>query len=60
VAAAEQYDHGALRHVHLAKRGLARIVVAEKGLQNRVQILEAKTRTPGSPYYQINPTGRVP
>jgi glutathione S-transferase len=39
---------------------LARIVVVEKGLQDRVRILEAKTRTPGSPYYQINPSGRVP
>jgi glutathione S-transferase len=39
---------------------LARIVVVEKGLQNRVEIVEAKTRTPGSPYYQINPSGRVP
>lgn len=39
---------------------LARIVVVEKGLENRVKILEAKTRTPGSPYYQINPSGRVP
>jgi glutathione S-transferase len=39
---------------------LARIVVAEKGLRDRVEIIEAKTRTPGSPYYQINPSGRVP
>ncbi|HKF73225.1 MAG TPA: glutathione S-transferase family protein [Stellaceae bacterium] len=39
---------------------LARIVVVEKGLSNRVEIVEAKTRTPGSPYYQINPSGRVP
>jgi hypothetical protein len=28
---------------------LARILVAEKVLQNRVEIIEAKTRTPGSP-----------
>jgi glutathione S-transferase len=39
---------------------LARIVVIEKGLEGRVEILEAKTRTVGSPYYQINPSGRVP
>lgn len=39
---------------------LARIVVIEKGLAGRVEIVEAKTRTPGSPYYQINPSGRVP
>jgi glutathione S-transferase len=39
---------------------LARIVVVEKGLEDRVEILEAKTRTLGSPYYQINPSGRVP
>jgi glutathione S-transferase len=39
---------------------LARIVVIEKALEERVQIVEAKTRTAGSPYYQINPSGRVP
>jgi glutathione S-transferase len=39
---------------------LARILVVEKGLGDRVEIIEAKTRTPGSPYYQINPSGRVP
>src|SRR4051794_29889364 len=39
---------------------LARILVLEKGLADRVEIIEAKTRTPGSPYYQINPSGRVP
>lgn len=39
---------------------LARMVVIEKGLSTRVEMLEAKTRTPGSPYYLINPSGRVP
>ena len=39
---------------------LARTVVIEKGLEGRVQIVEAKTRTPDSPYYRINPSGRVP
>jgi len=39
---------------------LARILVIEKGLSDRVEIIEAKTRTVGSPYYQINPSGRVP
>ena len=39
---------------------LARILVLEKGLGERAEIIEAKTRTPGSPYYQINPSGRVP
>jgi glutathione S-transferase len=39
---------------------LARIVIVEKGLENRVEIIEAKTRTPGSPFYLINPSGRVP
>ena len=33
---------------------LARIIVIEKALEDRVEIIEAKTRTPGSPYYQIN------
>jgi glutathione S-transferase len=39
---------------------LARILVIEKGLGDHVEIIEAKTRTVGSPYYQINPSGRVP
>jgi glutathione S-transferase len=39
---------------------LARIVVIEKAIEDRVEIIEAKTRTLDSPYYQINPSGRVP
>jgi glutathione S-transferase len=39
---------------------MARIVVIEKALEDRVEIIEAKTRTPGSLFYQINPSGRVP
>jgi glutathione S-transferase len=39
---------------------LARILAFEKGLDDRLEILEAKTRTVGSPYYKINPSGRVP
>ena len=39
---------------------MAHILVGEKVLQDRVEIVEAKTRTVGSPYYQINPSGRVP
>ena len=39
---------------------MARIMVIEKGLQSRVEIIFAQTRKEGSPYYQINPSGRVP
>jgi glutathione S-transferase len=39
---------------------MARIVVLEKGLESRVEIVAAKTRTASSPYYAINPSGRVP
>ena len=39
---------------------LARIIVIEKALEDRVETIEAKTRTRDSPYYQINPSGRVP
>lgn len=39
---------------------MARIVVLEKGLGNRVEIILAKTRASDSPYYAINPSGRVP
>jgi len=39
---------------------LARILVIEKGLSQRVAVIAAKTRTLASPYYAINPSGRVP
>jgi glutathione S-transferase len=39
---------------------IARIVILEKGLQDRVQIIPAQTRRANSPYYEINPSGRVP
>ena len=39
---------------------LARIVVIEKALEDRVEIIAAKTRAADSPYYEINPSGRVP
>jgi glutathione S-transferase len=39
---------------------VARVVVLEKGLADRVEIIPAQTRQADSPYYQINPSGRVP
>lgn len=39
---------------------MARIVVLEKGLGGRVEVIAAKTRVADSPYYGINPSGRVP
>src|SRR3954467_3682173 len=39
---------------------MARIVVLEKRLESRVEIVAAKTRVTDSPYYEINPSGRVP
>ena len=39
---------------------MARVVVLEKGLENRVEIIAAQTRLADSPYYSINPSGRVP
>jgi glutathione S-transferase len=39
---------------------LARILVLEKAMSERVEIVEAKTRAIDSPYYRINPSGRVP
>jgi glutathione S-transferase len=39
---------------------MARIVVIEKGLADKVEVVLAKTRTPDSPYYAVNPSGRVP
>ena len=39
---------------------MARIVVLEKGLGDRVEVITAQTRVAESPYYRINPSGRVP
>jgi glutathione S-transferase len=39
---------------------MARIVVIEKKLESRVEVIMAQTRKEGSPYYAINPSGRVP
>jgi glutathione S-transferase len=39
---------------------IARIVVNEKELSDRVRVLMVKTRVPDRPYYKINPSGRVP
>jgi glutathione S-transferase len=39
---------------------LARIVVLEKRLESQVEVIVAQTRLPNSPYYRINPSGRVP
>ncbi len=39
---------------------IVRAVIIEKGLQDRVEIIGAQTRQAGSPYYAINPSGRVP
>ena len=39
---------------------IARIVVHERGLADRVQIIEARTRLADSPYYAVLPSGRVP
>jgi glutathione S-transferase len=39
---------------------IARVVVIEKGLAGRVEVIAAQTRIADSPYYNINPSGRVP
>lgn len=39
---------------------LVRMIIIEKRLESRVALIEAKTRTADSPYYAINPSGRVP
>ncbi len=39
---------------------IARIMVLEKRADHRVEIEIARTRTVDSPYYRINPSGRVP
>ncbi|MEE1554992.1 MAG: glutathione S-transferase N-terminal domain-containing protein, partial [Alphaproteobacteria bacterium] len=39
---------------------LVRAVIIEKDLQDRVKVTPIQTRTPDSPLYTINPSGRVP
>ena len=39
---------------------IVRAVILEKGLEDRVEIIVAQTRHADSPYYRINPSGRVP
>ncbi|PHY06761.1 MAG: hypothetical protein CK528_06730 [Alcaligenaceae bacterium] len=39
---------------------IVRILVIEKKLSEKVEVILAKTRMTDSPYYQINPSGRVP
>ena len=39
---------------------IARMVILEKDLANRVEIIGAQTRRDDSPYYAVNPSGRVP
>jgi glutathione S-transferase len=39
---------------------IARIVVIERGLEGQVEVIAAQTRLADSPYYSINPSGRVP
>ncbi|MGI9520386.1 MAG: glutathione S-transferase family protein [Hyphomicrobiaceae bacterium] len=39
---------------------LARVVLREKGLETRINEIVAQTRVVDSPYYEINPSGRVP
>ncbi|NIO43295.1 MAG: hypothetical protein GTO41_25960 [Burkholderiales bacterium] len=39
---------------------IVRIVVLEKGLAGRIELITAQTRTPASPFYKINPSGKVP
>ena len=39
---------------------MVRIVILEKGLADRIQIIPARTRLTDSPYYAVNASGRVP
>ncbi len=39
---------------------LVRVLINELGIQDRVELTLVKTRIKNSPYYAINPSGRVP
>ena len=39
---------------------IVRVVTYQLGIENDIVVCAAKTRAPDSPYYEINPSGRVP
>ncbi len=39
---------------------IARVVTYELGIEGKIKVSAAKTRSVDSPYYKINPSGRVP
>jgi glutathione S-transferase len=39
---------------------IVRVLILEKGLQDRIEVELARTRSADSPYYAVNPSGRVP
>lgn len=39
---------------------MVRMFILERGLAQRVEVVMAKTRVADSPYYRVNPSGRVP
>jgi glutathione S-transferase len=39
---------------------IARAAIIVHGLDDRIEVVTARTREPGSPYYEISPSGRVP
>lgn len=39
---------------------MARIAIREHGLAAEIEVRAARTREPNSPFYQVNPSGRVP
>lgn len=39
---------------------MTRVLIIEKGFEDRVAVTPVRTRAPDSPYYAINPSGRVP
>lgn len=39
---------------------IVRAAIIEHELDDRIEVVTARTREPGSPYYEITPSGRVP
>ena len=39
---------------------IVRVLILEKGLQDRIEVELARTRSADSPFYAVNPSGRVP
>ena len=59
-SAASRSQHETVHHAGFTVCADGTNTVIEKRLESLVEVIVARTRTSNSPYYAINPSGRVP